>query len=95
MKTELDRLKQLEEVRQQFELERNRHRKELERQEVVIEKLKQELAAEREKTAVIPPGSPRRSSESVESVCVHGESQQVVAAESVRLAQSKTRIPKR
>ena len=85
MKTELDGLKQLEEVRQQFELERDRHRKELERQEVVIEKLKQELAAEREKTssgAVIPPGSPRRSSESVESVCVHGES--TIAASSSR-----------
>ena len=51
----------------------------------MIEKLKQELAAEREKTssgAVIPPGSPRRSSESVERVCVHGES--TIAASSSR-----------
>lgn len=73
MKTELDGLKQLEEVRQQFELERDRHRKELDRQTALIEKLKQELVAEKEATyrgADVSPGSPGKSGESVERVCV-------------------------
>ena len=74
MRTELDGLKQLEDVRRQFDRERERHRKELEQQASVIEKLKQELATEREKTSrrvVVPPGI---SSETVDNLHVHEES---------------------
>ena len=71
MKTELDGLKQLEEVRQQFDRERDRHRKELERQAVAIERLEQELSAEREKNsprADVPTGI--SSGNYAEGVCV-------------------------
>ena len=73
MRTELDGLRQLEDIRQQFDCERERHRRELEQQASVIEKLKQELAAEREKTsrfAVVPPGA-GTSSETIASLHVH------------------------
>ena len=47
MRTELNGLRELDDVRQQFDRERVRHRRELEQQASVIAALKEELAAER------------------------------------------------
>ena len=51
-RSELERLRQLEDVRQQFEKERKRHRPERERDAATIEKLKGELDEEKKRLSV-------------------------------------------
>ena len=50
--SELERLRQLEDVRQQFEKERKRHRQERERDAATIENLKRELDEENKRLSV-------------------------------------------
>ena len=50
--SELERLRQLEDVRQQFEKERKRHRQERERDAATIEKLKRELDEKKKRLSV-------------------------------------------
>ena len=52
LQAELERLRQLEDVRQQFEKERERHRQERERDAATIEKLKRELYEEKKRLRV-------------------------------------------
>ena len=63
MRIELDGLKQLEEVRRQFDKERERHREELERDAALIAELKRKLAT---LESAVPPSDPGAVSE------VHG-----------------------
>ena len=55
MKIELDGLKQLEEVRRQFDKKRARHREELENDVALIVELKEKLAT---LESAVPPGDP-------------------------------------
>ena len=50
--SDLERLRQLEDVRQQFEKEHKRHRQERERDAATIEKLKRELDEEKKRLSV-------------------------------------------
>ena len=52
LQAELERLRQLEDVLQQFEKERERHRQERERDAATIEKLKRELGEEKKRLRV-------------------------------------------
>ena len=63
MKLELDRLKQLEEVRRQFDKERERHREERDRDATLIVELKEKLST---LESSVPPSAPGATSE------VHG-----------------------